>query len=178
MEESDTSTEHDNSSLHGTPGDDDDSYASDDYQRNLIRESRLNAPPFPEAEKRQKLSEAIHDLTCQWSEGFLEMAEEGDPASQYIVAQMALLPKGYGSIRYNKELGMRMLFKALETGDLEARAYARRVCSKELEIWLAKKELSQEDAKDPEKVRQMIEKMKKKEKQMQDEEAKRPHLLP
>jgi hypothetical protein len=91
----------------------------------------------------QPLAGAVRDLTWQWCEGFVALATEGDPACMFIVAQMALAPGGYGRVKPNREKGLFWLFRAIEHGDLEARAYARRAARADLLRWLVLKDLDE-----------------------------------
>jgi len=91
----------------------------------------------------QPLAGAVRDLTWQWSEGFAALAQEGEPSCMFIVAQMALAPKGYGRVKPHREKGLFWLFRAIEAGDLEARAYARRAYRQDLLRWLATKDLDE-----------------------------------
>jgi hypothetical protein len=95
---------------------------------------------------RQPLAGAIKDLNCQWSEGFFAMAKEGDSACMFIIAQMLMAPKGYGSLPHDRARGLNWLWKAIEAGDIEARAYARRGARSEFMRYLALKELDAEAA--------------------------------
>lgn len=37
--------------------------------------------------RRMPLTQCIHEIVCEWSDGFLQMAKESDPAAQFLVAQ-------------------------------------------------------------------------------------------
>lgn len=106
----------------------------------------LGAASIPGPRRRQPLALAVRDLTCQWSEGFQALAETGDTACQFIVAQMLLAPKGYGSLAPNRTLGIQWLMRAVDGGDIEARAFARKACRRELMEHLARKYLAEEAA--------------------------------
>lgn len=88
-----------------------------------------------------------------------------------VLLSVYLIPKGYGNIKYNEEVGIYWLLQAVETGDLEARAMARRLYPARLNEYLAKKRGGQ-------KWEAELKKLQLEEKKMQEEEDKREHLLP
>jgi hypothetical protein len=119
---------------------------------------------------RQPLREAVRDLTSQWSEGFLAMAREGDAACAYIVAQMSFRPGGYGSIPFNRAAGLAWLFRAVDGGDLEARAWARKVAHEDLLRHMAKKDLAAAAQDDELQLEQAVQRWRIKDKELEEEE--------
>lgn len=94
---------------------------------------------------RQPLASVVQELANQWSAAFLDLAREGDGPSLLLVAQMYLVPKGYGIIRYDRAEGVRWLFKAVEQGEPEARGLAQRICPQEYHQWLERRRQMQSD---------------------------------
>ena len=136
------------------------------------------APTQPGPQRRQRLADAVKDLTCQWSEGFQALASEGDAACMFIVAQMYLAPRGYGSVTPDRAKGLSWLWRSIDAGDLEARAYARRAAHKDLMEHLARKHILEQqaqqggaaDAIEEDALRIAMEQMSVKEKEVEKEE--------
>jgi hypothetical protein len=149
--------------------------ATNRLSRPQLQEEQWVRPPDADGRRRGvPLKDAVRDLTCQWSEGFLSLASEGDSACMFIVAQMMLAPRGYGSMPSNRSGGLHWLMRSVDAGDLEARAYARRAFRDELMRHLVLRDLSPPDAaalvQDEEALRAAMERVAVREKEVELEE--------
>ena len=95
-----------------------------------------SALPVPSSPPRVPLSTVVASLVDSWSLAFLELARSGDGPSMLLVAQMYLVDKGYGAIRYNRAEGVAWLMRCVEVDEGESREMCRRVCPAEYERWL------------------------------------------
>lgn len=89
-------------------------------------------PIIKSTDQRLPLSKVVHCLVNQWSEGFVQLAIDGDASSMCLVAQMYFFHKGYGLIKPNRSKGIEWILKAVDAGDIESREFARRFCPIEL----------------------------------------------
>jgi len=84
---------------------------------------------------RVPLSVLVDELVNQWSLAFLDLARSGDPSAMLLVAQMYLVPKGYGLIAPDRQTGVDWLMKAVELNEGESRELAKRLCPSEFSLW-------------------------------------------
>ena len=94
------------------------------------------APPPPTAPPRVPLSTVVSSLVDSWSLAFLDLAQSGDGPAMLLVAQMFLVEKGYGAIRYDRAEGVRWLLRCVEADEGESREMCRRLCPVEYAQWL------------------------------------------
>jgi len=98
----------------------------------LTSNTTIGARPLLSASHpRVPLSSLVSDLVNQWSLAFLDLANEGDSSAMLLVAQMFLIPKGYGRIHCDRQAGVKWLMRAVENDEPEARELAKKLCPEE-----------------------------------------------
>ena len=101
----------------------------------------LPPPPPPstaasQSQPRVPLSTVVSSLVESWSLAFLDLARSGDGPSMLLVAQMYLVERGYGAIRFDRQEGVRWLLRCVELDEGESREMCKRLCPIEYGQWL------------------------------------------
>ena len=97
------------------------------------------SPPTPTPTPptaRVALSRVVSSLVESWSLAFLDLARSGDGPSMLLVAQMYLVERGYGAIRFDRSEGVSWLLRCVELDEGEARDMCRRLCPAEYKAWM------------------------------------------